>query len=239
MADTPNFGQAFGASFGGALGTGLVGSLLPSSTTTSMSGSSNATASSSTKKVLSQDAINKLIYDVASADQGFASLATGENLSGGYAASTKALLAQDFMVKLIGELANVTAETKTTQEQTATQQSTSKSKKKMSVICTELHRQGLLSSALYNHPAATAHFRNLHPYTVAGYHLWGNVVADRMRTSGLLTHLMLPVAKARYDMVTTGKFNILGATTIYIGQPICFVLGALANLGARYGYISA
>lgn len=212
---------------------------------TSTTGSETQTASQTTTtgKVLSQDAINKLIYDVASADQGFASLATGENLAGGYAASTKALLAQDFMVKLIGELANVTAKTVTTEEGTAAKQSTAKSTKTSgglkTVICTELYRQGLLSAELYNHPAAIKHFFALHPYTIAGYQLWGSGVAERMRTSGLLTHLMLPVAKARYEMITTGRFNLLGATTIYIGQPVCFILGALANLGAHYGHIGA
>ena len=210
---------------------------------TSTTGSEVQTANQTTTtgKVLSQTAIDKLIYDVASADQGFASLATGENLAGGYASSTKALLAQDFMVKMIGELANVTAKTVTTEEGTASKQSSNSSTKKSgglkTVICTELHRQGLLSSALYNHPAATEHFLNLHPYTIAGYQLWGTGVAERMRTSGLLSHLMLPVAKARYEMVTTGRFNLLGATTIYIGQPICFVIGFMANLGARYGHI--
>jgi len=202
-----------------------------------------ANQTTTTGKVLSQDAINKLIYDVSSADQGFASLATGENLAGGYASSSKALLAQDFMVKLIGELANVTAQTVSTEQGTASKQSVSSSTKKSgglkTVICTELHRQGLLSNDLYNHPAAIKHFLNLHPYTIAGYQLWGMGVAERMRTSGLLTHLMLPVAKARYRMVTTGRFNLLGAATIYIGQPACFVLGFLANLGAQYGHISA
>jgi len=212
---------------------------------TSTTGSETQTASQTTTtgKVLSQDAVNKLIYDVASADQGFASLATGENLAGGYASSTKALLAQDFMVKLIGELANVTAQTVSTETGTAAKQSKASSTKSSgglkTVICTELHRQGLLSSTLYNHPAATAHFRNLHPYTIAGYQLWGMGVAERMRTSKLLSYLMLPVARARYEMVTTGRFNLLGAATIYIGQPVCFVLGFLANLGARYGHIGA
>lgn len=212
---------------------------------TKSTGSELQTASqtNTSQKVLSQDAINKLIYDVSSADQGFASLATGENLAGGYAASTKALLAQDFMVKLIGELANVTAKTVTTEEGTAAKQSTASSSKKSgglkTVICTELHRQGLLSHDLYAHPKALQHFFNLHPYTIAGYQLWGAGVAERMRSSSLLSHLMLPVAEARYRMVTTGRFNLLGATTIYIGQPICFVLGFLVNLGARYGHISA
>lgn len=212
-------------------------------TSTTGSEVQKAEQTNTSQKVLSQDAINKLIYDVSSADQGFASLATGENLAGGYAASTKALLAQDFMTKLIGELANVTAQTVTTEAGTASKQSVATSTKKSgglkTVICTELHRQGLLSTDLYNHPRALQHFFALHPYTLAGYHLWGNAVAERMRTSNLLAHLMLPVARKRYLMITTGKFNIIGAATIYIGQPVCFVIGALANLGARYGHIGA
>lgn len=202
-----------------------------------------AKQTTTTGKVLSQDAINKLIYDVSSADQGFASLATGENLAGGYAASTKALLAQDFMVKLIGELANVTAQTVSTEAGSATKQSKSSTNKASgglkTVICTELHRQGLLSHDLYAHPAAIKHFLALHPYTIAGYQFWGVTVAERMRTSGLLSHLILPVAEARYRMVTTGRFNMLGAATLYVGQPICFIIGALVNLGARYGHFSA
>ena len=203
----------------------------------------NAQQTTTTGKVLTQDAINKLIYDVSSADAGFASLATGENLGGGYASSSKAILAQDFMVKLIGELANVTAQTVSTEVGSAKKTSTSSSTKKSgglkTVICTELHRQGLLDTSLYNHPAAISHFRNLHPYTISGYHLWANGIAARMRISASLTLAMTPVAHQRYLMITTGKFNVLGAATIYLGQPICFVLGFLANLGAKYGHIGA
>jgi len=147
------------------------------------------------------------------------------------------------VVKLIGELANVTAQTVSTEAGSATKQSKSSTNKASgglkTVICTELHRQGLLSHDLYAHPAAIKHFLALHPYTIAGYQFWGVAVAERMRTSGLLSHLMLPVAEARYRMVTTGRFNMLGAATLYIGQPICFIIGALVNLGARYGHIGA
>ena len=213
------------------------------STKSSGTETQNAQQTTTTGKVLSQDAINKLIYDVSSADAGFASLATGENLGGGYASSTKALLAQDFMVKLIGELANVTAQTVSTEVGSAKKSSTATSTKKSgglkTVICTELHRQGLLDTSLYNHPIAVSHFRNLHPYTISGYHLWGNAVAERMRNSVSLTLAMAPIAHQRYLMITTGKFNLIGAATIYLGQPICFVLGFLANLGAKYGHIGA
>ena len=195
-----------------------------------------------TQKQISQEGINKLIYDAMSADQGLASLATGENLSGGYGASTKALLAQDFMVKLIGELANVTAATISDKTgSTNTQTNTAASKKSgglKTVICTELHRQGLLPSALYNHPAAQKHFNSIHPYTLAGYHLWAMRVVDLMKHSPLLCHLLLPIATARYKMITSGRTNLMGWLTIRVGHPVCFILGALANLGAGYGRLS-
>ena len=195
-----------------------------------------------TQKNLSGEAINKLIYDALSADAGLASLATGENLSGGYGASTKALLGQDFMVKLIGELANVTAPTiSDTTGTTTKQESSSQTKaggKFGTVICTELHRQGLLPSALYNHPAAAAHLSQIHPYTLAGYHLWAVPVVSLMRKSPLLSHLLLPICKSRYEMVTTGRTKFWGALTIYLGHPVCFILGALSNLGAAYAVAS-
>lgn len=216
------------------------GDLLGSKTTTNSSASSvqKGTERTVTQKSLTQEGINKLIYDAMSGDAGVAALATGENLGGGYASSTKALLAQDFMVKLIGELANITAptisdKTGTTETQQTSQQT---SKKRLTVICTELNRQGYLSDYLYCDPKAVEHFEKLHTLTVSGYHLWALGVVKRMRNSPRLCKMLLPTARARYDMITTGRFNLLGATTIYIGQPICFVLGALANIGARYGY---
>ena len=171
-----------------------------------------ANQTTTTGKQLSQAAIDKLVYDVLSADTGLASLATGENLSGGYAASTRALLAQDFVTKLVGELANVTAPTVTTESGTATKTSTSKTSKKSgglkTVICTELYRQGLLLPELYEHPAAASHFHSLHPYTIRGYHAWALPLIPRMQRSVALSMALLPIAHGRYVQVTTGKRTI-------------------------------
>ena len=211
-------------------GGDLLGNMLPTSTTTKTNSTSSASGTSTTQKNLSQAAIDKLVYDVLSGDQGLASLATGENLSGGYGSSTKALLAQDFVVKLVGELANITAPTVTTQSQEAKQQSTSKSKKKMSVICTELHRQGLLGDWLYNHPKALKHFESLPWNTVRGYQLWGNPVVARMKKSTALSLALAPIAHGRYVQIVTGKRTFSGMLTIYIGQPICYAIGAALAL---------
>lgn len=206
----------------------------------------SATQTTTTGKQLSQAAIDKLVYDVLSADTGLASLATGENLSGGYAASTKALLAQDFVTKLVGELANVTAQTVTTESGTASKTSSSSTSKKSgglkTVICTELHRQGLLPDSLYNHPAATAHFQSLHPNTIRGYHFWAIPVVERMKNSVPLSMALLPIAHGRYVQITTGRITIGGVLTICIGQPICFAIGTILNVvdstkkGVRYGH---
>jgi len=52
-----------------------------------------------------------------------------------------------------------------------------------------------------------------------------------MERSPVLSNLLLPVAVSRYKMITTGKFHFLGALTLYIGQPICFLIGAALSLG--------
>jgi hypothetical protein len=216
-----------------------LGGLLPSNTTTTGSASSSGT--STQQRTISQEGINKLIYDALSADSGTAALATGENLSGGYAASTKALLSQDFMVKLIGELANVTAPVTTTTEQQ--QQSSGSSKKKLTVICTELNRQGLLSDDLYDHPAALAHFNSLPVETIAGYRIWADKVVPLMQSSPALCRAILPIAVARYEMITTGKFSVLGWLTIVPAQAACYAIGKFLTAATvkEYGngYISS
>ena len=222
------FLSSFADSAGSALGN-AVGSLIPTSTTTNTTASGTSKSTASQQKVLSQQAIDKLVYDVLSSDAGLASLATGENLSGGYAASTKALLAQDFVTKLVGELATVTAPTVQTQDTMQESKSTSKSKKKASVICTELNRQGLLSDELYKHPAALAHFNDLHPATLRGYRSWADPIIPLMQRSPRLSRALLPIARSRYIQVTTGKTTVGGVLTIGIGQPICFIIGMILN----------
>lgn len=209
-----------------------------------------------TQKVLSQDAVNKLIYDVLSSDQGLASLASGENLSGGFKSSSKSLLAQDLVTKIIGELANITAPTTTTNEEVkSTKEGRAVDKigdygdkygidvkngsplTKNTVICTELNRQGLLEDSLYEHPAALAHFESLDPRVIRGYHSWGVGAAAHLASSPRLSRWIAPIARSRYQMITTGKFHFLGALTIYLAQPICFVIGSV--LGEKNAVESA
>lgn len=186
---------------------------------------SSSTSSSGTKTSrldITQEGIDKLIYDILSSDQGLASLASGENLSGGFGSTAKAQLAQDMTIKLAGELAKLTAET----VETSNVSEKSKSKKVGTVICTELNRQGLLPDSLYN--AGHIHFLGLPDETVAGYQLWASKLVPILAVSPRLSAAIAPIAISRYQM-TTGlkRFTFWGALTIYLGQPICYLIGKI------------
>lgn len=226
---------------------------------TAMQNNYELTGTKKSKVNLSQEGMNKIIYDILSSDQGLAALATGEGQSGGFGSTTKALLAQDLVVKIAGELGKLTAETVQTGDETKTTKegrALSKigdfgdkynffndssggvdSATDNTVICTELMRQGLLDEDLYYHPAARIHFLELPEETVRGYHLWAKPCVQPLSRSRWLSNLILPIVRSRYQMITTGKFKFLGAVTIYIGQPICYAIGAilrdLENLNGR------
>ncbi len=174
---------------------------------------------------LSAAAYDKIIKDLLSSDAGLASLATGENLSGGYGSSVKAQLAQDLVLNIAGEMAKLTApsieKTKTVGKKT------SAGGKAITVICTELARQGKLPPALYS--LGHTHFLTLHPQTVAGYRVWADKVVPMMRKSKRLSNFLAPIAIARYRMIVLQEFSLIGAATIYLGQPICFVIGGFLS----------
>ena len=181
-----------------------------------------------TKKNISQEAINKLIYDALSSDQGLAALASGENLAGGSKSASKTLLAQDMMTKIVGELAAVTAET----TETMGDEKTSKEGRFMSkigdsfstVICTELHRQGKLSSELYY--SVGAPYAQVSYFTWRGYHLWASRVVPLMQKSERLSNLLLPIIRSRYLLLSGAPgFHFLGHLTCKIGEPICWMIG--------------
>ena len=174
---------------------------------------------------LSAAGYDKIIKDILSSDAGLASLATGENLSGGYGSSVKAQLAQDLVLNIAGEMAKLTAPS-IEKTKTVSKKSSAKATG-VTVICTELARQGKLPPALYS--LGHSHFLTLHPQTVAGYRVWADKVVPMMRKSKRLSNFLAPIAIARYRMVVLGEFSILGAATIYLGQPICFVIGGFLS----------
>lgn len=201
-------------------------------------GATEDTKTSNTKqRVFSQTAIDKLIYDTLSADQGLAQLVSSEGMSGGYGSSTKTLQAQDFLSKVIGEIAVASAPEVTSKTESGKKGGFSAK----TVICTELNRQGLLPDELYH--AGTDHFLALPEETFVGYHIWAQKCVPILSRSPNLARFIAPIAVSRYEMITGARrFTFWGAVTIYIGQPICFLIGsiilALENKEASNGRLN-
>jgi hypothetical protein len=177
---------------------------------------------------------------ILQSEQGLAALATGESAAGLSGTAMKTQLTQDLVSRIAGEIATLTSPvyTDTTEAvtQQAQQQQATSSKSKKTVICTELHRQGKLSSEEYE--VSVNHSQKISPYIYYGYLFWAQHVVPLMQKSERLSAFLLPIVQARYAHIS-GKRNFLGALTVYLGHPICFLIGKVILRGSNnHGYAS-
>jgi hypothetical protein len=201
----------------------MIGSLVESNS------DSEVTQGQSTRKVISQEGVNKIIYDIMSSDSGLAALSSGENGSGGFGSSTKGLMAQDLMVKLAGEIANVTAETETT-GRVKTEKESPLGKGIGTIICTHLMHRGKLSRRLWM--KGHDYNLNLPTRTIRGYHFWSEPIVEHMEKNpgGWMEKFWTPIVQGRYELIVNKKWNFLGATTVYVMQPVSYVIGYLIGV---------
>lgn len=97
----------------------------------------------------------------------------------------------------------------------------------MSVICTELHRQGIMPTELYlldSQAGVALSLRN--PELMVGYHWFGIPLAEKMKTSPLLTKVLTIPAMAWARQVAGDK-NILGWFIFNLGGAACTLLGKI------------
>ncbi|WP_439629978.1 hypothetical protein [Shinella sp.] len=101
------------------------------------------------------------------------------------------------------------------------------------VICTELHRQGLMSRADYALGAdyARKHLTERHYH---GYHAWALAVVRHMRRSKRATAFWRILAQARADHIAylygdTARRNSFGALLCAVGYPACYLIGGLIS----------
>tara|TARA_R110000744_G_scaffold144157_3_gene256211 strand:+ start:3722 stop:4723 length:1002 start_codon:yes stop_codon:yes gene_type:complete len=99
-----------------------------------------------------------------------------------------------------------------------------------SVICTELHRQGLVPTHLFEGDKRHGrHLAKIDPALMSGYHSWGKPVARWMKHSKLLTYTMwliaYPVIKELAAKQGRGFGSIIGKAILFIGIPICRTIG--------------
>lgn len=188
------------------------------------------------KKNISQEGIDKIIYDIMSSDSGLAALSSGENGSGGFNSSTKGLMAQDLMVKLAGEIANITAETSTTtNSSTSTDNQTPLAKGIGTIICTHMMNRGFLSRRLWF--KGHAYTATLSQRTVEGYQFWAEPIVEHMlkNPNGWMERIWKPIVAGRYELIVNQRFNLLGAITVYVMQPFSYLVGLMIGVpNGRY-----
>jgi len=91
------------------------------------------------------------------------------------------------------------------------------------VICTELHRQGLMPDDIYK---ADADFgKSLDDDTIRGYHLWGKPVARAMRKSPLLTWLIKPLVLSWAHTMAGSGSSLFWSLALKMGMPVCRFIG--------------
>lgn len=100
-----------------------------------------------------------------------------------------------------------------------------------SIVCTALVNKGLLDARKYS--ISQRYLRTLHPFTIKGYYSWGRKLARAIDLgNSRAIKLALPWAKSRTDLICDSGFARyfkypLGTITWLIGQPVCFVIGAV------------
>lgn len=110
------------------------------------------------------------------------------------------------------------------------------------VLCTELHRQGLLCSYIYEADGLQA--EKTDRKVVEGYHSWGMPLANLMSRNKFVTYVLSPFIKSwAYQMAYkegyTKKPNKLGYLLELVGIPICYALGTILSLKKnKRGYVN-
>lgn len=99
-----------------------------------------------------------------------------------------------------------------------------------SVLCTELHRQGILSDELY--ASDNKYANTLATEIVRGYHVWAIPVAMKMRKSRAWTLAAKPFVMAwtqhsAYMVGDSDKKSMFGRMIEIVGVPICRLLNYL------------
>ena len=103
----------------------------------------------------------------------------------------------------------------------------------LSVICTELNRQGLLDDTTYK--ADCEYASRLPDGAIEGYHLWGKPLARWMQRSRLLTRLLKPLAIAwatemRHRLYADRSSTATGRLLLNYGVPACAWFGKLTRV---------
>lgn len=100
----------------------------------------------------------------------------------------------------------------------------------VSVICTALARKGLVSKELLNE--CTEYNKRLSRFTKMGYYSWAIPAAariDKLSVSHPIVRITAAIALP-YIHHKAGSGSFIGATIAAIGEPICWMIGAVKHI---------
>lgn len=99
----------------------------------------------------------------------------------------------------------------------------------ITVICGELHRQGLMDDETYHKDHLFGLFvRTNWPYAMEGYHFWAKPVVKLMQKSRLVTRIVAFFALP-WASFMSGHQNKFGEILMLVGLPMCEILGFLIS----------
>lgn len=99
------------------------------------------------------------------------------------------------------------------------------------VICTELHRQGLMDEAIFKADEAFGErLRDSDGAVLVGYNFWAEPVVSLMQKSSAFTQMVNVVARPwsyemAYRMGTRDKGSFVGRLLLSVGVPLCRGIG--------------
>lgn len=101
-----------------------------------------------------------------------------------------------------------------------------------SVICTELNRQGIMPNDLYLKDSKYG--RELDPSIVEGYKFLVAPIVFLMKKSKIFTKLISIPAMKWAKHIAGEENSFIGYVAVYIGQPVCGLIGKVKKLGVKY-----
>ena len=105
------------------------------------------------------------------------------------------------------------------------------------IICTELYRQGLMTSDIFKADGIFgSQIKKQNPYVMVGYHYLGAPLVRLMQKSKAVTHIVNIFAtpwsyEMAYQVGLKQNGNIMGKIIMWIGIPICTVFGLILSIG--------
>lgn len=117
-----------------------------------------------------------------------------------------------------------------------------KASNKGKIICTELHRQGLMSAEIFEADQAFgAELMKSDPEVMVGYHAWATGAVELMQRSRFWTLVAYVIAtpwskQMAFKMGILPKQNLMGRIIMAVGMPLCRFIGSMtAKKGAIHG----